>query len=40
LKSSRGDKEMLLEEYLWSLHRLGRQKKPRQTGIGPDLPPG
>ena len=39
LKSSRGDKEMLLEEYLWSLHRLGRQKKPRQIGSGPDLPP-
>jgi DNA polymerase III subunit delta len=36
LKSSRGDKEMLLEEYLWNLNRLGRQKRPGRVGMGSD----
>jgi len=39
LKSSRGDKEMLWEEYLWNLHRLGSRKKSGPVGFDPDRPP-
>jgi DNA polymerase-3 subunit delta len=39
LKSSRGDKEMLLEDYLWNLQHLGSRKKTEQVGFDPDRLP-
>jgi DNA polymerase-3 subunit delta len=38
LKSSRGDKEMVMEEYLWSFYRLGKRGKTGHVGSDSDRP--